>query len=83
MWPKLPTPTGDGTILLFYGYVTPEWTRAEQDASIDFACDNVDTILVHLSTSHSFPSLKPPPTRGVCRALLRAVADWGLSDPTL
>ena len=46
MWPKLPTPTGDGTILLFYGYVTPEWTRTEQDAAIDFAYGSFDIIMV-------------------------------------
>lgn len=36
-WPKRVTPTGNGTILLFYGYVTPPWTRAEHDAVMNFA----------------------------------------------
>jgi hypothetical protein len=36
-WPVKEAETGDNTICLFYGYVTPVWTNAEHDAAMNFA----------------------------------------------
>ncbi len=40
-FPPRPPPTGNNTILLFYGYVNPPWDRHGQDAMIEFAKDSL------------------------------------------
>jgi hypothetical protein len=61
-WPPRPPPTGNNSILLFYGYVSPAWDRRGQDAMIAFARE---TLARHGCTgrlrvarvSQAFPSL--------------------------
>jgi hypothetical protein len=40
-FPPRPPPTGDNTIVLFYGYVNPPWDRYGQDAMIEFAKESL------------------------------------------
>ncbi|KAG1678161.1 hypothetical protein FOA52_016098 [Chlamydomonas sp. UWO 241] len=41
-WPAKAPETGNNTILLFYGYVTPVWTHAEHDAAMNFAWESLE-----------------------------------------
>jgi hypothetical protein len=40
-FPPRPPPTGNNSILLFYGYINPPWDRRGQDAMIEFAKDSL------------------------------------------
>ena len=40
-WPPRPPPTGNNSIVLFYGYVHPLWDRHGQDAVIEFARESL------------------------------------------
>ena len=56
-WPIRTTPTGDNSILLFYGYVTPVWSKKEQDEAIDFAYGSLSK---HGCSGYEFCFLQTP-----------------------
>ena len=77
-WPPRPPPTGNVTILLFYGYVSPEWSRAEHDAAITFAKSTLER---HKCTGRlrvareGFNGTLTGPHHGI-RAFTKALREW-------
>ena len=41
-WPERVPEVGNNTILLFYGYVTPDWNRSEHDGAMEFARETLE-----------------------------------------
>lgn len=77
-WPRRETPTGNGTILLFYGYVVPSWTYEEHDAAMEFARESLTrngcTGRLRCA-AEGFNGTLTGPHDGI-RAFTRELAEW-------